>query len=179
MPVDVPTTDRDDPMLAELAELSLALARDLQSRALAATDDAVACELSLAFHRVARSLRQTLALRGKLERDAQRGAAADRAEAAQTERALVQIRRTRVKDAVERVIWNEAEDDDVEHLLGDLYTQLDEEALLGGFAGQPLETFIATIHRNLGLPAPAANAVAGAPLASGDGVQDGERQSSA
>lgn len=56
--------ERQERILAELSELGLALARDLQARALAADDAAEATELGLAFHRVARSVRLRLRASG-------------------------------------------------------------------------------------------------------------------
>jgi len=49
-------------ILAELSELGLALARDLQACALAADEASDKADLSLAFQRTSRSVRQTLAL---------------------------------------------------------------------------------------------------------------------
>src|SRR5215218_9053697 len=63
--------ERQDRILGELSELGLALARDLQARALAAETVAEAADLGLAFQRVALSVRQALALEAKLERDRQ------------------------------------------------------------------------------------------------------------
>ncbi len=58
--------DRHGRILAELAGLSLELARDLQARALAAESDLEAARLAAAFQGVARGLRQTLALELKV-----------------------------------------------------------------------------------------------------------------
>ena len=58
--------EKQEALLGELADLGMSLARDLHARALAASDDAVACDLALAFHRISRSLRQTLALQSRL-----------------------------------------------------------------------------------------------------------------
>ena len=54
--------DRDSEMLRELAELGLAMARDLAARSAAAEDDAVANNLARSFERVSRSVRHCLAL---------------------------------------------------------------------------------------------------------------------
>jgi hypothetical protein len=56
----------------------LTLARSIHGRALAAEDDKAASDLGLAFHRISRSVRQTLALEAKLERDQRREAREDR-----------------------------------------------------------------------------------------------------
>lgn len=68
MPADAPAQDRHSAMLAELAAMSLTLARDLQNRALEADTPADAAKLAAAFHRVSRGLRQTLALELKVIR---------------------------------------------------------------------------------------------------------------
>ncbi|WP_334165496.1 hypothetical protein, partial [Phenylobacterium sp.] len=68
MSVDAPAQDRHSAMLAELAAMSLTLARDLQNRALEADTPAEAAKLAAAFQRVARGLRQTLALELKVIR---------------------------------------------------------------------------------------------------------------
>ncbi|HET6972096.1 MAG TPA: hypothetical protein VFH92_13295, partial [Phenylobacterium sp.] len=60
---------RDAEILDELAELGLELARGLQERALAAAGAQDASTLAMAFQRVARTVRQSLALKGKLRRD--------------------------------------------------------------------------------------------------------------
>ncbi|MET0271438.1 MAG: hypothetical protein ABW360_00460, partial [Phenylobacterium sp.] len=64
-----PFIDRDEAMLAELAELDLALARKVQACAMAAEDPETVGALARSYQRVARSLRQTLALKAKLKRD--------------------------------------------------------------------------------------------------------------
>src|SRR5690349_3387401 len=107
--------ERHGRVLAELSELGLGLARDLQARALAAEDVKTAADLGLAFHRIARSVRQTLALEARLERDRER-AAREAAQAA-AEAAAAEPRRTprvarrlvEVRAAVERVICAETE----------------------------------------------------------------------
>jgi hypothetical protein len=64
--------EREQAMLAELAEMDLALARKAHAAALAAeTSDEIA-GLSRAYQRLARSLRQTLALKAKLALDRER-----------------------------------------------------------------------------------------------------------
>jgi hypothetical protein len=55
--------DRGDAMLAELAELALTATRRVHERLMAAEDDAAFHEAGRTFQRLARSLRQTLALK--------------------------------------------------------------------------------------------------------------------
>ena len=147
--------ERQDRILAELSELGLALARDLQVRALAADDVKTAGELSLAFHRVSRSVRQTLALEARLDRDRLRQ---DREARADTERAKTtraKRRKAQVKAAVERCIWSEVEGDEAERLVDELDDRLEEDALSDMFAGEdPIEAHIARICIELGVTAP-------------------------
>src|SRR5258705_8925277 len=109
--------ERQERILAELSELGLALARDLQARALAATDIAEASELGLAFQRVSRSVRQTLALEAKLERDRLRADREDRTEAQNARTAYAERRKTQVQVAVKRCIRYEHSGYDAENLL--------------------------------------------------------------
>jgi hypothetical protein len=82
--------DRHSRILAELAGLSLALARDLQARAMEAESAEDATRLAAAFQGVARGLRQTLALELKVIRH--KDAAAARP-ADQPSRAEAQVHR--------------------------------------------------------------------------------------
>ena len=65
---------RHGEILAEVADLCLTLGRRLHERAMAAQTDEAAQAAALAFHRVTRSLRQTLALEARLEREDRREA---------------------------------------------------------------------------------------------------------
>lgn len=95
--------------LSQLAELGLALAADLQRRALASDDDAVAAQLADSFHKVGRSVRQTMALEARLAREhaAEVRAASDEDE--RTRPARIARRRAELSKAVERLIWTELE----------------------------------------------------------------------
>src|SRR5258706_13733903 len=63
--------ERHAEALKTLSERALALACAVQERALAAGTGAEMAELSLAFHRISRTVRQCLALEAKLVRDAE------------------------------------------------------------------------------------------------------------
>ena len=114
--------DRDQQMLAELAELDLALARHVQARALASEDAAEVADLSRAYQRISRCVRQTLALKAKLKREAEQHArwldARDmrpHAPAPTPDPAAIAARaarrRAQLEQAVVRVIWAEREYD--------------------------------------------------------------------
>jgi hypothetical protein len=147
-------TERRGRILAELSERGLSLARALHERALAAETTEEACNLGLAFHRISRSLRQTLALEARLERDRRRQDSEDRAEAARDDQARVHRRQTQVRLAVERAIWNEAEGEEAERLCSALDDVLEGEVLADGFADSPLDAHIARLCAEFGLTAP-------------------------
>ena len=145
--------ERHEAGLAELADMGLSLARDLHARALAA-DDAAACDLSLAFQRVSRSVRQTYALELRLERERR---LADRdlaAEAARERLICVQKKRRQLRCAVSALIWTEYEGDEAQALDEALETLvLDQAQDEDAFLETPLSACIDAIRADLGLPA--------------------------
>ncbi|MCR5880605.1 hypothetical protein [Phenylobacterium sp. J367] len=115
-----PGEDRHTVILRELAGMTLRLCRDLQNRALEAESSDEATRLAIAFHRVSRGLRQTLALELKLVRykdgllreAADRDALARARLEAEQARALapggaVWKRKEAVASQVERLIFDE------------------------------------------------------------------------
>ena len=80
----VEVMERHGRVLARLTELGLALAERARAQALAAMDGEAppVAELGLTFHRISRSVRQSIALEAKLVRDAAR---AEREAAAEAE----------------------------------------------------------------------------------------------
>jgi hypothetical protein len=147
--------ERQDRILAELSELGLALARDLQACALAADEPAAKADLSLAFQRTSRSVRQSLALEARFDRDRLAAAREDRDLAKRAEAFRVARRRAQVKLGVERCIWDEAEDAEAEALLADLDDYLERDALADLFAGDdPIEAHIARLCAELGVDTP-------------------------
>jgi signal recognition particle GTPase len=141
-------------VLEELAEIGMQLARAVRDEALEAPPERAA-ELALTFSRVARAVRQTVALEARLARDAETQAqdAADRRErrAAGERVDLIRRRKAQVRDAVERAIETDAADSDREHLLDDLYERLEDDLYDADFAEQPLGEMIARICRDLGV----------------------------
>src|SRR5690349_14267659 len=83
--------------LAELAELGLSLARHLHECALAAETPEQAAAAAAAFHRISRSVRQTMALEAKLERDRLRADREAESHAVRNSEAQVQRRRAQVR----------------------------------------------------------------------------------
>lgn len=137
--------------LGRLAELALELAGDLQAAALAAEDASDKAALAGAFHRIARTARQSIALEARLARDAERGRfeAWERGETAR--KAEVETRRTRVRLAVERLIWTEHEPDEAEVLAAEFADRLEEDALAESFLDEPLEAQVTRLSAELGL----------------------------
>ncbi|MDB5444046.1 MAG: hypothetical protein JWP86_3273 [Phenylobacterium sp.] len=143
-------TERRARILAELSELGLASARDLHQRQLAAETAKDAALLANSLHRISRSIRQTLALEAKLDRDA-------RKETRREAEARVAQRKAQVKATVERLIWDEAETQEREdHLRDVLTTFLDEDDLYGHLAEGDIDTHIARLCTELGIPPPPA-----------------------
>jgi hypothetical protein len=142
-------------ILAELSELGLASARDLHQRQLAAETVKDAALLASSLHRISRSVRQTLALEAKLDRDAKRDVLDARKEARREAEARVARRKAQVKATVERLIWDEAETQEREdHLRDVLTTFLDEDDLYGHLAEGDIDTHIARLCEKLGLKDP-------------------------
>ena len=83
--------ERHGRILAKLSELSLTLAVDLHTRALAAEDTDEVSELVNAYQKIARGVRQTMALEARLHRDAAIAAREIAAEDERTRPARVEL----------------------------------------------------------------------------------------
>ena len=143
--------ERHARQLARVAELSLALAEDAQAAALAtpeATDKATLC---VAFQRMARSVRQSIALEARLVRDQTRDAREAEAHAAAETGAAVETRKRQVRADLERQVVCEIDPREAEAWLADLDERLEEEALYDGFLDEPVEAHIARLTADLGL----------------------------
>lgn len=68
-----------------------------------------------------------------------------------------QRRKARVRLAVERTIWDEADSPEAERLLDELDDRLDEAALSDAFTDEDVEACIARLRSDLGLAAPPAD----------------------
>jgi hypothetical protein len=145
--------ERRDGLLTRLADLGMSLAEDLHARALAAKDDKSANDLALAFHRISRSVRQTLALEARFERDAKLAAREEARQLASETLDRVQKKRSQIRRAISRDVWSEYEGDEAEALLDDLDAWVFEASEDDGFLDDPAETLIARIRENLGLAA--------------------------
>lgn len=166
--------ERHGRVLAELSELGLGLARDLQQRALAADSPEAAADLAAAFHRISRSVRQTLALEARLERERRRRAQEDAIELERQRPQRAERRAAEVRTAVERLIWTEAESEErAEELLADLDDYLGCEIVSDTFLDDPLEAYVARVCQELGIGRRgqgAASASPSPPPVAGEGV---------
>jgi hypothetical protein len=144
----------DEEMLSRLAACDLSAAERVHSRLMAAEETADIAELGRTYQRIARSLRQTLALKARFKREreaADKGARPVKAggvEVAQRVRA--------VRAAVARVIWNEAEGEEAADHEEDLDDKLSVEILMSGFCAEPLDDQVARICLEMELSAEAA-----------------------
>src|SRR5260370_12559761 len=153
-------------MLAELAEIGMDLARAVRRQALDhaeseqadapqvdAPDRIGGGDLALVFSRIARAVRQTVALEAKLAEDRRALHQSEEAEQAQRAATIARERKARqkarVKRIVEQAIDAEAEGSDREDLLGDLDERLED--LDADFGQRPMGEIVARICRDLGV----------------------------
>lgn len=142
--------ERHGRMLKRLGEMAMALAEETYEAAMSAEDPQERERLKACFHRLSRSVRQTVALEARLERMRHR-------QVLETERRLDEVRQARVKrrraqvDAsLTRLIWTEAERCDYGDLVVELTKILNEEALSEDFLDGPVEDLVARIKADLG-----------------------------
>ena len=150
MDSDAAMIERHSRLLARFAEQAAALAEDLCAAALAAETPEAKQSLSFAFHRMGRALRQSCALEARLRRDHRRDERGDQERAAKVEAGRLEVRKAKVRAAVEQLVWDEVEPDDwAAHL------QLLEDRLDGADLADPEVTIEALIHsiaKAVGLP---------------------------
>jgi len=181
---DRPVSDVNDPsrerrerhgrILTELADIGMNLARALERRAVALAEAAEAADtpvagaaeaaredagvMALAFSRVAKAVRQTLALEARLaDRAAPPGLgpadpAAIEAEARARRRAGGDISRLAAADILERSIEAETEGAETERLLADLYERLRDDQDMEVFADRSVGEIVNAVRHDLGLP---------------------------
>jgi hypothetical protein len=158
-PILTPANDETDPsaeraarhmgLLAELAEIGMALARTLPG------SDEVKTDAGLAFSRLSRAIRQTIALEARIDADERARAArlevrhaTRQAEAAQA----WEERENRIEGVVTRIIRAEAADNgDAERLLDEMCEHLEDEDVYDDYSRRPTGEIIASICKDLGL----------------------------
>ncbi|MDB5463312.1 MAG: hypothetical protein JWP23_1701 [Phenylobacterium sp.] len=145
--------ERHGRVLQELTDLGMNLARAVSAQA-ADADRATAHALALDFARIARAVRQTVALEAKLADDRQTSLA-ERAQHRQREAdAQARRRRTRIESLVERAIDAEASGSEADNLYEDLRERLEDADDLAGFHDRPIPEIVALICKDLGLTPP-------------------------
>ena len=149
--------DRDEQMLARIAELDLSAAERVHAKLMAAEDAAEVAELGRTYQRLARSLRQTHFLKARLKRErAQQAREAEEAAELARERRIT-AHRARISRTVERFIETEAEGEEIDDLNADLEAWLDEAVLADRFLEETAETHITRACESLGLSGPSSS----------------------
>jgi hypothetical protein len=145
--------------LSELAALDLAMARDFAARAQAAEDPDTANDLARSYQRMARSYRQSLALKVRLAREIAR--AEREPPPILRDEARIEARVAEIRGPVRRVIWAEHEpadpSDDEDDLSGFFFDLLEERLDLlardDRFGLEPLDVHVVSLCRAMGLDA--------------------------
>jgi len=127
-----------------------------------AADAGEIAELGRTYQRLARSLRQTLALEARLERE--------RAEAEAK-------RKAEVREALARIVWNEYEREDAEAALDEADWHIRIDAHQDRFLTDPIPTLVARLCRDLEIPLPSPEPGEGSDAS--DPGEPPDRQSSA
>jgi len=139
-------------MLHELAEIGMRLARGVERRAEAA-EDGQGGDVGLVFSRIARAVRQTLALEARLEEELQTRAKQDQADRdyrrAKAPRSPVETRSRLVRRAVARAI----DDETAEQLIENLDERLCDREADDDFMDRPMGELVALICKELGVSA--------------------------
>lgn len=155
---DEERTERHLAVLKELTEIGMRVARAVEAQATGeAAPDApaiVGTDLGLTLSRIARAVRQTVALEAKLAEDRRAGHAERTTKRAQDAKVRSWLRKSKVQDIVERAIEAQESGNVAERLLSDLTERLmdpDEEAV---FADRPLPELVGQICRDLGVTPP-------------------------
>lgn len=157
-----PAPDRDAEMLAELAEMDLSAARHVHAQLITATVPSEVADLSRAYQGASRSLRQTLAQKAKVARDAADLAARTMRQTspnwATGQRVLVRDmdigdRLSEIQSAVDRVVHAEHPDDEEEReALGEfLDMAFDDWMLEPDFTTADLDAQVLRACRDVGL----------------------------
>ena len=126
MSVDNDMRERHGRVLAELAEVGMVMVRRLGEAMLATEDVQTQAQVGLAFHRVSRAVRQTMALEYRLSREARREG---RDAVAPVRAPPPTATPAPARPAPERVYWNEYERSDADEALDALDDLLEADEL--------------------------------------------------
>ena len=151
---DVETSaERRARMLQALAEGALSLAMNLQARAMATDDDELAAELAGAFHKVSRSVRQSLALEAQFERNAVQAQREDAAIQRKENLARTFARSKKLRSALQELTWRETEkldEEDAEAFDDLLYEIVERETLADDFLAEDFNDQVVRLLSALG-----------------------------
>jgi hypothetical protein len=140
-------------MLRELCEIGMRLARGVERQA--ENPETASGDLGLAFSRIARAVRQTLALEARLEGEREARVQEERAmrdrQSARATRSSVERRSRLVRRAVGQAIEADAEESDFEQLFDDLDERLADREDDDGFLDRPVGELVARICKDLGV----------------------------
>ena len=143
-------TERHLRLLQELAEIGMDLAREVGRRALdQATEGPSAADLALTFSRIARAVRQTVALEARLAED-RRKDHAERATLGVSDRWRSARRKRQVRQIVGEIIETEtATDFEADRLFEERDERLEDGDEEADFADRPIGELVARICRDL------------------------------
>lgn len=145
-------------MLAELAEIGMELAREVRRQALeeagaegVSRSTEAPADWGLVFARIARAVRQTVALEARLAAEAEKQGAA--AETGRRSARLAQDRqqKERVRRLVETAIASEANGEAAENLRLDLDERLEDPDIEAEFGRRPIGVIVVGICADLGV----------------------------
>ncbi|MFC3070085.1 hypothetical protein [Phenylobacterium soli] len=146
--------DRHREALQELTRMGLELARDLHEAALSAATLEDKDRAAAAFHRISRSVRQSMALESRFEREAQRKAIeAERAASAARVTTLVH-RQAEAVSAIERLVWTEYEGAEPESLFTEIGERLEHDDYQQALLTQPTDLIVRRLAEEFGIPVP-------------------------
>jgi hypothetical protein len=146
--------EQDKRMLQEMAEIGMGLLRNLQQRA---EDDSKidAGEVALAYSRITRAVRLTIALKAKLADEGrvrkERDEAAEVKRLWECEEQRIDRRRDQVERLVEQAIETEASEGERDRLMSGLRERLDEDDIDAKLTDRPIGEVLARICRDLGI----------------------------
>jgi hypothetical protein len=157
MSAEADIDDFAERMLARLAERDLSAAEKVHDQLMAAETAAETAELARAYQRLARSVRQSLALRARFQRDRAQAAAAPQATESKPQKpggAAIARRIRELREGALRVIWDEAEDaETADYHTEELDSLIMQEMFSDHFGVEPLDDHVARICLMMGFNA--------------------------
>jgi len=146
MSIDGDMSERHGRVLAELAEAGMVMVRRLSDAMLATDDVQTQAQIGLAYHRVSRAVRQTMALEFRLAQEARRE---DRGAAPPKPKPVAPPEPHAPRPSAERVGWNEYERDDSDEALDALDVLLEAEELDLEAVREAVEASMARIRADI------------------------------